>query len=369
MKTIRPNTFNDIIGQQGPVAELRARVLKRDRTQGVILHGPDGVGKRTLARLLAKALLCDSIRDGGIPCGTCLACSTSGPEGSLGITTFDATEISDDDFSEVTISEARRGKLVGGHVLIMDRADEIQPRRFDRLLKTLEEPKTKTTFILLASNINKIRLAGQSRCASYRLKPLDEADAGQFIGTLCALNGFDWDPSLVEIILGAGRGFPADLTSAAAKLARSGVKQRPQAIAALGLDWPSRVIAHWRAVLQQGRPLESLLGRPSGLRLDKADDTHAVWSRHLGAFLLYFHLQTLRGMPLRASIDPALNLIDEKSVDEIADLWRARAASEGASSDALWERLCALAVADEFEPLTLEGCDLSAPLGQSAESR
>ena len=166
----RPQTFSDVVGQE-PVVRTLQNGLKRNRVaHAMIFSGVRGVGKTTLARIMAKALNCES--DGeSKPCNECESCReiTSG-------TAVDLHEI--DGASNRGIQEIRELKenirffptKSRFKVIIIDEVHMLTTEAFNALLKTLEEPPEHVYFMFATTELHKVPITILSRCQRYELK-------------------------------------------------------------------------------------------------------------------------------------------------------------------------------------------------------
>lgn len=160
----RPKNFDEVVGQKGVVTSLKNAILKNQLAHAYLFAGPRGVGKTTVARILAKALNC---KDGPTvnPCGECPSCR----EISLS-TSLDVIEI--DGASNRGIEEIRQLREhvkfapLGGKfkVYIIDEVHQITNDGFNALLKTLEEPPPFVKFIFATTHPHKIIPTILSRC-------------------------------------------------------------------------------------------------------------------------------------------------------------------------------------------------------------
>ncbi len=160
----RPNTFDDLVGQE-PIA----RMLKNALLQGKISHayifsGPRGVGKTTTARILAKALNC---KEGptASPCGICESCTAVTEGASIDVIEIDgASNNSVDDVRD--LRERVKYAPSGGKykVYIIDEVHMLSSSAFNALLKTLEEPPPHVIFVLATTEMKKIPATVLSRC-------------------------------------------------------------------------------------------------------------------------------------------------------------------------------------------------------------
>jgi len=160
----RPNTFDDLVGQE-PIA----RMLKNALLQGKISHayifsGPRGVGKTSTARILAKALNCKE-GPATAPCGMCTSCIAVTEGSSVDVIEIDgASNNSVDDVRD--LRERVKYAPSGGKykVYIIDEVHMLSGSAFNALLKTLEEPPPHVIFVLATTEMKKIPATVLSRC-------------------------------------------------------------------------------------------------------------------------------------------------------------------------------------------------------------
>jgi DNA polymerase-3 subunit gamma/tau len=196
----RPQTFEEVVGQD-PVT----RTLKNAVAQGRVAHaflfsGPRGVGKTSVARILAKALNC---AEGPTPspCNRCQACT----EITLG-SSLDVLEI--DGASNRGIDEVRdlREKIkylpVQGHfkVYIIDEVHMLTKEAFNALLKTLEEPPPHAVFILATTEQHKVPVTILSRCQRYDFRRIPTDLLQQHLENLVSREGWSLDPEGLALV-------------------------------------------------------------------------------------------------------------------------------------------------------------------------
>jgi DNA polymerase III subunit gamma/tau len=166
----RPGTFDDVIGQPHVVQTLVNSVTTKRIAQAYLFSGTRGVGKTTVARILAKALNCER-GPTGTPCGTCSNCLEIAHGTSVDVMEIDgASNTSVDDVREIRENvkfAAFRGKY---RIYIIDEVHMLSNSAFNALLKTLEEPPPHVVFIFATTEIHKIPATILSRCQHYNFR-------------------------------------------------------------------------------------------------------------------------------------------------------------------------------------------------------
>ncbi|HUL74515.1 MAG TPA: DNA polymerase III subunit [Vicinamibacterales bacterium] len=183
-----------VIGHR-PVIDLLRQAVRLGRVpQALMFAGPDGVGKRTVALALAQAVNCPNVKDGDA-CGTCGTCQRiargqhsdvayidPAGEASIRIRTLRERVL---DVLGYRPFEAKR------RVYIIDQADALTDEAQDALLKTLEEPPSAATLILITAYPDTLRPTIQSRCRRLRFGPLAEADVATVLVDRCGVSRAD----------------------------------------------------------------------------------------------------------------------------------------------------------------------------------
>ncbi|NOT97023.1 MAG: DNA polymerase III subunit gamma/tau [Nitrospira sp.] len=172
----RPGTFDDVIGQPHVVQTLVNSIATKRIAQAYLFSGTRGVGKTTVARILAKALNCERGQT-GTPCGTCSNCLEIAQGTSVDVMEIDgASNTSVDDVREIRENvkfAAFRGKY---RVYIIDEVHMLSNSAFNALLKTLEEPPPHVVFIFATTEIHKIPATILSRCQHYNFRRIARAE-------------------------------------------------------------------------------------------------------------------------------------------------------------------------------------------------
>jgi len=166
----RPGSFDSVIGQPHVVQTLVNSIITKRIAQAYLFSGTRGVGKTTVARILAKALNCER-GPTGTPCGTCSNCLEIAQGTSVDVMEIDgASNTSVDDVREIRENvkfAAFRGKY---RVYIIDEVHMLSNSAFNALLKTLEEPPPHVVFIFATTEIHKIPATILSRCQHYNFR-------------------------------------------------------------------------------------------------------------------------------------------------------------------------------------------------------
>jgi DNA polymerase-3 subunit gamma/tau len=206
----RPQTFEEVVGQK-PVVKTLQNSLKRNRVAHAILFsGVRGVGKTTLARLMAKALNCMN-GPTPVPCNQCTSCS--------GITSGSALDLYEiDGASNRGIQEVRELKeklkfmpaSSSFKIVIIDEVHMLTTEAFNALLKTLEEPPAHVYFLFATTELHKIPITILSRCQRFELQRVQSGDLAAHFTRLAANENITIDKGALSLIVREAEGSVRD---------------------------------------------------------------------------------------------------------------------------------------------------------------
>jgi DNA polymerase-3 subunit gamma/tau len=172
----RPGTFDDVIGQPHVVQTLVNAISSKRIAHAFLFSGTRGVGKTTVARILAKSLNCESGPTGG-PCNTCSNCEEITRGNSVDVIEIDgASNTGVDDVREIRENVKFRPFRGTYRVYIIDEVHMLSNSAFNALLKTLEEPPAHVVFIFATTEIHKIPATILSRCQHYNFRRISKGE-------------------------------------------------------------------------------------------------------------------------------------------------------------------------------------------------
>ena len=170
----RPSSFSEVSGENEIVKSLKLSLKNKSMAHAYLFSGPRGVGKTTIARLIAKGVNCLNLGEDGEPCNECKNCKAINEGRFSDLIEIDAA--SNRSIDEIrSLKEKINYQPVEGlkKVYIIDEAHMLTKEAFNALLKTLEEPPAHVMFILATTELEKILPTIISRCQRYDFKPLD----------------------------------------------------------------------------------------------------------------------------------------------------------------------------------------------------
>ncbi len=209
----RPKFFHEVIGQEAAVRILKNAIKNNRIAHAYLFAGPRGVGKTTIARILAKALNCKNPKDGE-PCGECENCREIDKGIFPDLIEMDAA--SNRGIDDIrSLKEAVNYKPIKGKhkVYIIDEAHMLTKEAFNALLKTLEEPPPNTTFVLCTTEYDKIIPTILSRCQRIIFSKVPKKKVIEYMKKICEKEGLECEEEALELLAVASEGCMRDAAS------------------------------------------------------------------------------------------------------------------------------------------------------------
>ena len=209
----RPKTFADLVGQEHVVKALRNALDEGRLHHAYLLTGTRGVGKTTIARILAKSLNCENAVHGE-PCGQCESCTQIDSGRYVDLLEIDAASNTGIDNIREVLENAQYAPTVGKYkVYIIDEVHMLSRHSFNALLKTLEEPPEYVKFLLATTDPQKLPITILSRCMQFHLKALDEPQISAHLNRVLTAENIPFDAPALDKLAKAAQGSIRDSLS------------------------------------------------------------------------------------------------------------------------------------------------------------
>jgi DNA polymerase III subunit gamma/tau len=209
----RPKTFQELVGQEHVVRALSNALEQQRLHHAYLFTGTRGVGKTTLARILAKALNCET----GItsnPCGKCSACTEIDKGRFIDLLEVDAASNTKVDQMRDLLENAQYAPTVARFkVFIIDEVHMLSTSSFNAMLKTLEEPPAHVKFILATTDPQKMPVTVLSRCLQFNLRQMPVAAITGHLQTILARESIQAENTALQLVARAASGSMRDALS------------------------------------------------------------------------------------------------------------------------------------------------------------
>ena len=209
----RPKSFADLVGQEHVVRALSNALDQQRLHHAYLLTGTRGVGKTTVARILAKSLNCES----GItstPCGTCNTCREIDAGRFIDLLELDAASNTGIDNMREVLDNAQYAPTAGRFkVYLIDEVHMLSKAAFNSMLKTLEEPPEHVKFILATTDPQKIPVTVLSRCLQFNLKQMTPASIVGHLQQVLERENLSFEVPALQLLARAAQGSMRDALS------------------------------------------------------------------------------------------------------------------------------------------------------------
>jgi len=209
----RPKRFADLVGQEHVVRALSNALIEQRLHHAYLLTGTRGVGKTTIARILAKSLNCET-GVGAEPCGVCAACRQIDAGRFVDLLEIDAASNTGIDNIREVLDNAQYAPSVGRFkVYIIDEVHMLSKSAFNAMLKTLEEPPAHVKFILATTDPQKVPVTVLSRCLQFSLRNMTPQQVAAHLAHVLDTEQVSYEPAALTLLGRAASGSMRDALS------------------------------------------------------------------------------------------------------------------------------------------------------------
>ncbi len=209
----RPQVFTDVVGQQQVLKALTVALDQNRLHHAYLFTGTRGVGKTTIARILAKSLNCDK----GItsnPCGQCQACSEITEGRFVDLIEVDAASRTKVEDTRELLDNVQYAPTSGRFkVYLIDEVHMLSTHSFNALLKTLEEPPEHVKFLLATTDPQKLPITVLSRCLQFALKNMKPSDVVEHLGRVLDVENVSYEEAALWMLARSAEGSMRDALS------------------------------------------------------------------------------------------------------------------------------------------------------------
>ncbi|MDP9010729.1 MAG: DNA polymerase III subunit gamma/tau [Pseudomonadota bacterium] len=210
----RPKRFAEMVGQEHVLRALSNALDSGKVHHAFLFTGTRGVGKTTVARILAKSLNCETAGVSSNPCGVCAACREIDEGRFVDLIEVDAASRTKVDDTREMLDNVQYAPTRGRYkVYLIDEVHMLSNHSFNALLKTLEEPPPHIKFLLATTDPQKLPVTVLSRCLQFSLKRLPAALIGERLKFIAAEENLAFEPAAIALLARAAEGSMRDALS------------------------------------------------------------------------------------------------------------------------------------------------------------
>ena len=223
----RPKCFAKVVGQEHVVRTLRSALAQGRLHHAFMFTGTRGIGKTTLARILAKACNCENGAPEGEPCCECSSCQQIDAGTYPDVIEIDAASTTQVENMRELLDGARYVPVTGRYkIYIIDEVHMLSRHSFNAMLKTLEEPPDHVKFILATTDPQQVPATVQSRCLRFSLRRLARELIDTHLQEILIAEGYEFEPAAVAVIASLADGSVRDALSILDEAVSLGAKLR-----------------------------------------------------------------------------------------------------------------------------------------------
>jgi DNA polymerase III subunit gamma/tau len=210
----RPKSFTEMVGQEHVLRALSNALDSGKVHHAFLFTGTRGVGKTTIARILAKSLNCEKNGVSSHPCGDCAACREIDEGRFVDLIEVDAASRTKVDDTREMLDNVQYAPTRGRYkVYLIDEVHMLSNHSFNALLKTLEEPPPHVKFLLATTDPQKLPITVLSRCLQFSLKRLSASLIGERLKFIAGAEKLEFEPAAIALLARAAEGSMRDALS------------------------------------------------------------------------------------------------------------------------------------------------------------
>lgn len=212
----RPQNFSSMVGQEHIIQTITNQISTDKIAHAYLFSGPRGIGKTSIARLLAKAINCENRKEKEFePCDKCSSCTEISNSRNIDVIEMDAASNTGVDNVRENIIENAQFKPTKAKykIFIIDEVHMLSTSAFNALLKTLEEPPSHAIFILATTELHKLPATIISRCQRFNFKKITEKTIAKKLQEICKKENIEVDEKVIERVINKSDGCLRDAES------------------------------------------------------------------------------------------------------------------------------------------------------------